>query len=647
VLVLGVLLVYAPVGGHDWVSYDDEDYVTANPHVVKGLVGSEVGWVFGHAYAANYHPLTWIAHMLDVELFGLAPGPHHWVSVGLHALNAVLVSRLLLALLGSAWAASLGAALFALHPLRVESVAWISERKDVLCAAFFLAALLAYLRYARAPSLGRYVVVAGAFALALLAKPMAVTFPVVVLLLDAWPLARFAFADSKPDGARRVAAPSRAPAPPGESNGPRFSCGGSGGNLLLEKLPLFALAAVASVATLWAQSQAGSTSSLASLALEIRVLNALGSLGAYLGQSLVPRALSVFYPHAAIVSSEPVRALLPGALAGAALLAAGLVLAWRVRARLPVVTFGIGFFLVTLLPVIGVLQVGAQAHADRYTYLPSVGLVAALAAGGLALAPRAAGGLGLLAALLLALVARQQVARWKDTRSLFEHALALDGRNYLAHSKLGELELSEGDEPGARAAFERALAIHPRDAHALKKLALCDLVRGELDAARQRLEHALALEPGDAEILSNLGTVELERGELDAARRWFERCLAGSPDHLDALFNLGILGQRSGRLDEAERRFEEVLARAPEHADAWSNLGQVLLARGRPAEALAAFERAVVLAPDDPLAHYDLGVARNRNGDAAGARRSFQRALELDPGFELARTALEALGDGR
>ena len=616
-LVLGVLFVYAPVGGHGWVSYDDEDYVSANPHVAKGLVWSEVRWAFAHEHAANYHPLTWVAHMLDVELFGLAPGPHHWVSVGLHALNAVLVSRLLLALLGNAWAASIGAALFALHPLRVESVAWASELKDVLCAAFYLGALLAYLRYARAPSLRRYLVVAVALALALLSKPMAVTFPLVALLLDSWPLGRTSCTDH--------------PQP-----------------LLAEKLPLFALAVLASLATLWAQSRAGSTSSLASLAPELRLLGALGSVGVYLAQSFVPRGLSVFYPHAAIVSPEPLRALLPGALVGTALLGAGLVLAWRVRKRAPVMTFGIGFFLVTLLPVVGLVQVGTQAHADRYTYLPSVGLVAVLASAGLSLrAPLATGGLGLLAALGLALVARQQVGHWKDTRSLFEHALAVDGRNYLAHAKLGELALDEGDEPAARAAFERALAIHPRDAHAQKKLALCELARGELERARERLELALALEPDDAEILSNLGTVALEQGELDAARRWFERCLASSPDHLDALFNLGVLEQRAGRLDEAERRFEEVLSRAPEHADAWSNLGQVRLARGRPSEALAALARVVELAPDDPLGHYDLGVARKRGGDASGARQAFQRALELDPGFELARAALEALGDGR
>jgi Tfp pilus assembly protein PilF len=609
-LVLGVVAVYAPVGGHDWVNYDDGDYVTANPHVARGLDWSGVRWAFTHPHGGNYHPLTSLAHMLAVERFGLAPGPHHWISVGLHALNAVLVARLLLALLASERAAFLGAALFALHPLRVESVAWASELKDVLCAASYLAGLLAYLRYARAPSLARYLVVAGTLLLALLSKPMAVTFPAAALLLDVWLRRR-------------------------------------GWSLLVEKLPLLALSALASLATLWAQSRAGSTSTLAGLALDLRVLNALRSLAVYLAQSFVPLELSVFYPHAALVASEPVRELLPGALAGAALLCGLLVLAWRARRRQPVATFGIGFFLVTLVPVIGLVQVGTQAHADRYTYLPSIGLVAALAGTALALpARRTLGWLGLAAALALACLARRQVGHWQETRALFEHALALDERNYLAHTRLGELALDADDEPGARAAFERALAIHPQDSHAMKKLALCVLARGDLDEARERLQRARLREPGDPEILSNLGLVELQRGEPAAARQWLERCLALAPEHAAAHFNLGILARQAQRLEEAVSRFEAVVALDPAHADAWSNLGQVRLVGNECPGALAAFERVVELAPDDPLARYNLGVARARCGDVAGARAALERALELDPGLEPARTSLAALAEG-
>ncbi len=622
-LVLGVVLVYAPVGGHDWVRYDDDEYLLENPHVNQGLAWNEIQWAFTHQHAANYHPLTWISHMLDVELFGLEPGPHHWVSVGLHALNAVLAMHLLLALLQNIWAAGLGAALFALHPLRVESVAWAAERKDVLCASFFLAALLAYLRYGRAPSRARYLVVAGTFCLALLSKPMAVTFPVLALLLDFWPLRRLA----------------RGPSPAiGEQPMRR---------ILIEKLPLFALAGLAALATLSAQSQAGSTSSFSSLALELRLLNALRSVGVYLAQSCVPGGLSVFYPHAASTSAEPARALLPGALAGAALVGAGLVLAWRVRRSVPVVTVGIGLHLVTLLPVLGLLQVGTQAHADRYTYLPALGLVAAALGAGLCLRARLAPcALGLAAVLALGVLARRQVGYWQDTRTLFEHALALDEHNYLAHTKLGELALEAGDEPRARAAFQRALALHPRDAHVLDKLALCHLAQGEFERARECLLRALALEPDDQESLLNLGTVELELGDFGAAQAYFEACLARHPPATDALFNLGVLAQRALRMEEAEQRFEAVLALDSAHADAWSNLGQVRLARGRLSEALAAFEKVVELAPDDPFARYNLGSARARRGDVLGARQAFERALELDPTFELAGAALQGLEEG-
>jgi Tfp pilus assembly protein PilF len=488
----------------------------------------------------------------------------------------------------------------------------------VLCAALFLAALLAYLRHGRAPSLGGFALVCALLVLALLAKPMAVTFPLVALLLDRWPLCR-------------LGAPGRRP-------------------VLLEKLTLVALAGLAALATLWAQGRGGSTSSLGELALGLRVLNALRSLGVYVLQSLWPLELSVFYPHAALVSAEPARALLVPALAGLALLVALLALAWRARRAAPAVTVGIAFFLVTLLPVIGLVQVGTQAHADRYTYLPSVGLVAALVGGARVAAMHAAGRAlavgGLAAAAALALLTRAQVAVWKDTRTLFEHALALDPQNYLAHSKLGELALRDGDAPAARAALERTLAIQPSFVEALNNLALLDLAEGDTERARERLRRALALEPEDYDTWINLGAVELERGELAAARARFEACLARRPDDPDAHFDLGLVFQRAGDAAAAERSFRAALALAPDHVESWSNLGQVLLGTERVPEALTAFARVVELAPDDPFAHFNLAVARRRAGDRAGARSAFERALALEPGLEPARAALDELEAG-
>ena len=623
-LVAGVFLVYAPVAHHDWVAYDDDVYLLENPHVARGLEWSEVRWVFTHAYAANYHPLTWLSHMLDVELFGLEPGSHQLVNAGLHALNTVLVLLFLAALFERGWAAGIGAALFALHPLRVESVAWAAERKDVLCAAFFLAGLLAYLGYVRRPSFARYALVAAALVLALLSKPMAVSFPFALFLLDLWPLRRLELA-------RLSAAPAADRA------------------LVLEKLPLFALAGAGALVTLWAQSRAGATSSLVSLEPGLRLLNALATLATYVEQTLVPHALSVFYPHALQLSDAPARALLVPALAGAALLGGGLALAWRMRRSQPTVAVGTGFFLLTLAPVIGLVQVGAQAHADRYTYLPSVGLsvlACTLAAASAARHARVVTVLGAGLALLLGVLARRQVGVWQDTRTLFEHALALDERNYLAHSKLGEVARAEGDLAGALAAFERALEHNPGHVESLNLLALCHLEDGALAPARALLERARAVAPDDAQTWLNLGMLELDSGDAAAARRCFESARRLDPASAQAPFNLAYLEQSEQRYAEAEGLLEEALARERDFAEAWSNLGQVRLATGKLTGALQAFEEAARLAPDDPLAHFNLGKARERGGDKRGAAQAFRRTLQLDPEFAPARAALQAAEEG-
>jgi tetratricopeptide (TPR) repeat protein len=646
-LALAVFLLYFPVRAHGWVKYDDDVYLLENPHVQRGLDPGEVLWVFTHDHAANYHPLTWVSHMLDVELFGLEPGPHHLVSVALHALNAALVLLLLRALVGGELFAGLGAALWALHPLRVESVAWAAERKDVLCAVFFLAGLLAYLRYARSPSAGRYALVCLALVLALLAKPMAVTFPLVALLLDVWPLGRLKTESGKPEAATAAGPPSLTPTRPGE---PAQAPGGrSLYGLFLEKLPLLVLSALAALATVVAQSRGGSTSSISALGLDVRALNALRSVGVYLRETVWPAGLSVFYPHEAILSADPRVALLAPAGVGAALLVGLSALAWRARRAAPAALAGWLAFLTLLLPVIGLVQVGTQAHADRYTYLPAVGLSAALAGAAGRLAgrtARVAGLLGVAGALALAGAARHQLAAWRDTETLFRRALELDPRNYLAHMKLGELALDAGDEPAARAAFQRALAIHPGFVEALDDLALCHLARGELDEARTLLERALRLAPDDYDTWLNLGAVELERGDLAAARARFEACRTRRPDDPEAHFDLAGVEQRAGRLDEAERDLCAALDLDPGYADAWSNLGQVHLARERTDEAVAAFERAAALVPGDPLAHFNLGVALRRAGEPGRAREAFRRALELDPALELAREALGALEDG-
>ena len=601
--------MYWPVHAHDFVSYDDEVYLTTNPHVAKGLDWSEIRWVFTHAHAANYHPLTWLSHMLDVELFGFDAGAHHLVSVGLHALNTLLVFALARALLGATWAAALAAALFGLHPLRVESVAWASERKDVLCASFFLGALLAYLRYGARPSLGRYALVLFLAALALLAKPMAVTLPCVMLLLDAWPLARLERARpwhaAVPGGARR---------------------------LLLEKLPLVALAAGGAVSTWFAQELGGAVPGAEALGFELRVWNACAAYGAYLRETFWPAGLAAFYPLASVLEARPRTAMLPSASLSLAVLVATSVWVWRVRARRPWLLAGWCWFLGTLVPVIGLKQVGAQAHADRYTYLPLVGVAWMVAGLALELVRRRASSrvpvtaLACAALLALALAARAQVGVWRDTSTLFEHALAVTEKNYVAHTALGAYHL-EKEPARARAHLEEALAVYPLNATALTSFARLELQAGNLEAAEEHL--ALARRIHDSKwVRYHFGRLRLVQRDPEGAAREFAGALEIDPSLVDARFNLGQVLFSLGRKDEARAHFERALELDPEHAGAQNGLGVVLL-DDDPAAAERRFERALELDPDYADAANNLGVALERQGRREEARACYQRARAL------------------
>ena len=606
VLVLGVLVLYAPVRDHEWVRYDDDVYVLDNPHVRTGFRADSVRTVFAGELAANYHPLTWLSHMLDVELFGLEPAGPHLVNVGLHALNAVLVLYVLGAIGLAPLAAGLGAALWAWHPLRVESVAWAAERKDVLCAALFLASLALYLAHARRPSGARLGGSLALFALALLAKPMAVSLPIVLVLLDRGVLAR------------------------------------RGRAVWLEKLPYVALAALASGLTLWAQARGGSTSDAGELALDLRALNALATLGVYVRQSVWPSGLSVFYPHAAEVPETARAALLLPAALGLALLAAWGAAGWRLRARAPLLGLGGALALAMLLPVLGLVQVGTQAHADRYTYLPAFGLVLAIA-GAL---PARAQLVPALALVPLALATRGQVQVWRDTRTLFEHALALDPTNHVAHMKLGELARDAGQLERARVSFRSSVEHAPRYVLGWNELGLAELALGDVPAAKRALERAYALDPADAETALNLGVVALQEGDLARADRLFLAAERSLPEEPDLPFNRGCVALAGGDHEAAEAFFHAALALDERHVGAWSNLAQLALAEGRAHEALTGFARAAELAPGDPIGHFNLGIAAQAAGEPERARAAFRRALALDPALEPARARLEALDGG-
>ena len=628
------LLVYRPALDNGFVDFDDNQYITANPMVLAGLTPDTVTWALTAQVASNWHPLTVLSHMADVTLFGLEPRGHHLTSVALHAINVALLFLVLATLTGSTWRSFAVAALFALHPTRVESVAWISERKDVLSGLFWIAAMACYVRYARAPSVRRYVPVAVLMALGLAAKPMVVTLPCALLLLDAWPLKRL-------------------PPFPSPGFGARF------GRLAAEKIPLFALAAAASFMALATQDAA--LDQVDARTLGERATNAVHAYGAYLVDTFWPTDLAALYPFDPDLGMGPVAASL--------LVLVGLTaLTFLARDRAPWAAVGWLWFVGILIPVIGLIPVGGQARADRFTYLPSIGLFVLLVWGLAAvvrdrpLARRLTlfGALAIGASLVLA--TRAQIRTWHDTESLFRHAIAVTRDNHLAHHNLGEYLRLHGRHDEAVAQFEQAIAAQPdwpapyaglgstlaatgrteaavrafeaslaRDAseprvhHALA-MALDDL--GRADEARSRLEEAVRLAPGFAAAHHGLGTLFERSGAPDRAIEHYRAALRADPD-LPLHGRLGMLLGRSGALEEAATWFGEATRRRPQDPGGWFNLGVTLRQLGRLQVAEAALRQALALAP--PPARAGIAAPLAEVLDALG-RQDEARALRRETG---------------
>lgn len=588
-LFVATAALFWPATGNDFVSLDDPNYVFGNRQVLGGLSWDNLRWAFTTFHASHWHPLTWLSLMLDAQMFGKAPYGFHAVNVLLHAGNAVWLLLALRRLTRALWPSALVAALFAVHPLRVESVAWVTERKDVLSAACFLLALLAYAGYARRGGIGRYLLVAVAFALGLLAKPMVVTLPVVLLLLDLWPLRRWT-ASVRPL------------------------------SLLLEKLPLFALSLASVIMTLLAGSSQGAVSDLHAMPLPVRLANAAIAYLAYLGAALWPSGLAAVYPHRGVLGAEPAAALLwPGVLAGAVLIAVS-AMACAGIARRPYLFVGWWWYVVMLLPVSGLVQAGFQARADRFTYLPMIGIgIAVVWAGRDLLARRpllrpVAAGLVLSALAGAAAVTRAQLATWRDSVALFERALAVTDDNYFAHGNLAAVLVAMGRDDDAIAHYQAALQIHPRYATALTGLASIYVRRGRLDEAAGLDERALAEEPSSPVVLTNLGAVRVQQGRSDEAVAYFERAVALAPDYAMAHTNLGVIAFRQGQVDRAAEHFATVVALTPNAASAHTNLGTARMQQGRWAEAAAEFETVLRLQPGNADAQRNLAAARARMG---------------------------------
>ena len=624
-LALVTIALYWPATGHDFVNFDDNLYVLDNPHVTSGLTWESLKWAFFKPDVSfgYWHPLTLLSHMLDCQLFGLNPWGHHLTSVLLHALNTVLVFLLLRRLTGATWRSLWVAALFAWHPLHVESVAWVAERKDVLSACFGLLALVFYARYAQVQSqppesrntfhVSRftfhvslfYLLSLSFFALGLLSKPMLVTWPFVLLLLDYWPLRRFALRTQ--NSKLKTLLP-----------------------LLWEKLPFFALAAASSVLTFVLSKHAGALAAGEKMPLGARTGNALISYCRYLGKLFWPTHLAVYYPHPGLWPLAKVL-LAGGLLVGIS----GLVFAGR--RRFPFLLMGWLWFVGTLVPAIGLVQVGGFAMADRYTYLPSLGVLILAVWGAYGLARRwqpAAIALSVAASAAIVLcfaLTRQQLGHWQDSESLFRHALEVTEDNWLAHNNLGNALAKKGRLDDAIPQFQQSLRLKPDYAEAHNNLGFALVKKGQTDEAIRQYQQALRPNPDFAEAHNNLGAAFYQQGRTGDAICQYQEALRLKPDYADAHNNLGAAFAANGQIAEAISQFQEALRLKPDYAGAYYNLGNALASKGQLDDAIRQFQQAIRFKPDYTDAHNNLGNALAAQGQTDDAIRQFQESIRLKP----------------
>ena len=529
ILITAVLLVYWQVGDHEFINYDDNVYITDNAQVQKGLTSNGIIWAFTTSHTGNWHPLTWISHMLDCELYGLNPRGHHLTNVLLHMANAILLFVVLRWMTGAIWRSGLVAALFALHPLHVESVAWAAERKDVLSTFFWMLTMVAYVHYVNRPGGKRYFLVLVTFFLGLMAKPMLVTLPFVLLLLDYWPLNRFkprevtGSVEDQPLGFRSS----------GDDKSPILKA-------VMEKTPLFLMSLFSCVVTVMAQQEAGAISTLEIIPFKLRIANGLVSFVAYMGKMIWPQDLAVFYPHPV----SDLQIWKPVAAGLFLLIVSTVVLLVAQRCRYVLV--GWLWYLGTLVPVIGLVQVGEQAMADRYTYVPLIGLFIVVVWGFADLVKGWRSRRWVVsvsaAVMVLALMAGSwlQVAHWKNSVKLFKHALDATSNNYVAHYNLGNALALQGKLTGAVSHYNKALQINPDHAEAHLNLAVGLDRQGKHQEAIQHYAEVLRISPHDAQSHNNLGVALAEQGRLKEAVAHFTEALRIDPNFKEAQRNLDL-----------------------------------------------------------------------------------------------------------
>ncbi len=646
-LIIGLTIVaYFSVLDNGFINYDDPSYVTRNSHVQSGISFETITWAFTSTIESNWHPLTWISHAIDYSLFGLNPAYHHAMSLLLHLLSSIMLFLILERMTKKLWQSAFVALVFAIHPLHVESVAWIAERKDVLSGLFWMLTIGAYVYYRESPNTRRYILTLCAFALGLLAKPMLITLPFILILLDYWPL-------------KRLGVPVSSSAKEKKNKGISLV------KSLEEKIPFFILSIISSIITYIAQQRGGSMAGSETLSFLVRLSNAIVSYLLYIWKSIVPVNLAIFYPH-----PENTLTLLEVVLAAGIIILVSLIV-WKLRKRHSYLTVGWFWFLGTLVPVIGIVQVGLQSMADRYMYLPIIGLAIIVAWGAAVLTSRLripstglAGAFGLLA-ILMVLGTRSQAAYWKDSLTLFNHALSVTKGNHLAHTNLGVALTDSGNFPEAITHLRWALQLRPNEILIRSNLARALVEAGQLSEALDHYKFILSRVPPDpqlrrrmGDVLADLGRTEeavvhyfeairldtsdyfsrlkiadlyAETAKFDEAREQCRIVLARDPKNSRAHDILGIIAGRQQLNDEAVREFSEAIRLDSTNADAYNDFGILYERMGKLAEALDMYRASIRVNPRQWNAHLSIGTILAGQGQYADAETHWKQAMEANP----------------
>ena len=608
ILILCTLIVYWQVKDFNFAGYDDELYITDNTHVQTGLTFESIKWAFTTFHAGNWHPLTWLSHMLDIELYGLNPMGHHWTNLQIHLINTFLLFFILQYMTGALWRSAFVAALFALHPLHVESVAWVAERKDVLSTFFGMLTILAYIRYVKKINLFRYSLVFIFLSLGLMAKPMLVTLPFVLLLLDFWPLERLKYYFH-------------------DQSSKLFS-------LIYEKIPLFIPVAISSVLTILAQKKVGALYSFEALPITTRIANALISYNNYIIKTIWPQNLAVFYPYPPGELSLSYVSLAALAIAGISFFS---ICSFKQH---PYVAVGWFWYLGTLIPVIGLIQVGAQSMADRYTYIPLTGLFIIAAWGIPDLLKKWRSNKIILVILSIIIISAFstrsyfQIRHWKNSTAVFKNAVTVTDNNWLAYNNLGLALMRNGKLNDAVFYYKKALQIKPDYLTALDNLGLTLHQLGKFEEAIFYYTKTLKIDPKHARVHNNIANLLTTLGKLEEATKHYKKAILIDPEFAEAHYNLANVLAAQGQLDKAVFHYESAIKNDSEYSDAYYSLGCILLRQKKFKKALAHFAQVIKINPDYKQAYNQIGIILLQFGKINEAEIFFSKAVQIDHDYK-------------